>query len=82
MNTQALRRARLQERFDMAMESDRDFVLTPCIGVCHMDPQSHQCEGCLREIQEIARWGSFDDAQKRAIWLQIKLRMNPLGPTV
>lgn len=80
MNTKALRRARLQERLQMAMEPEREFVLTPCIGVCHMDTQTKWCEGCLREIEEIARWGSFDDAQKRAIWSKIQQRMDSIGP--
>jgi predicted Fe-S protein YdhL (DUF1289 family) len=64
----------------MAMEPEREFVLTPCIGVCHMDTQTKWCEGCFQGSQKCARWGSFDDAQKRAIWIQIQQRMNSLGP--
>jgi hypothetical protein len=78
MNSKAMRRERLVERLRLAMEPDREFVLTPCIGVCRMDDQTKRCEGCLREIQEIARWGSFNDSEKRAIWAQIKARMSPL----
>ncbi len=76
MNTQDLRRARLGERLRLATEPDREFVLTPCIGVCQMNAQTQWCEGCLRDIQEIARWGSFSSEEKRAIWSQIALRMD------
>ncbi len=38
-------------------------VLTPCIGVCTLDPTGH-CDGCLRTGDEIAGWMSMDDAQR------------------
>nr|WP_245539927.1 DUF1289 domain-containing protein [Rudaea cellulosilytica] len=38
-------------------------ILTPCIGVCVLDASGH-CEGCHRNIDEIARWGSLDDAER------------------
>jgi predicted Fe-S protein YdhL (DUF1289 family) len=33
-----------------------------------MDEASGWCEGCLRSIEEIRDWSSYDDATKRAIW--------------
>jgi uncharacterized protein len=38
-------------------------VLTPCIGVCTLDPVGY-CDGCLRSGDEIAGWLSMDDAQR------------------
>jgi uncharacterized protein len=38
-------------------------VLTPCIGVCTLDPDGF-CDGCLRSGDEIAGWLSMDDAQR------------------
>ena len=38
-------------------------VLTPCIGVCTLDPVGY-CDGCLRTGNEIAGWMSMSDAQR------------------
>lgn len=38
-------------------------VLTPCIGVCTLDPDGY-CDGCLRSGDEIAGWLAMDDAQR------------------
>lgn len=35
-------------------------VLTPCIGVCTLDPQGY-CDGCRRTGAEIAAWSSMAD---------------------
>jgi predicted Fe-S protein YdhL (DUF1289 family) len=43
-------------------------VPSPCISVCRMDKTSGWCEGCLRTIDEIRGWSSYDDAAKRAVW--------------
>jgi predicted Fe-S protein YdhL (DUF1289 family) len=32
------------------------------------------CEGCLRTIDEIAHWSTFDDSEKRAVLAQIPAR--------
>ncbi|ACC69356.1 DUF1289 domain-containing protein [Paraburkholderia phymatum] len=49
-------------------------VPSPCINVCRMDKATNLCEGCLRTIDEIANWSSFDDAAKRAVWDEIEAR--------
>ena len=41
-------------------------VLSPCIGICALDPQGY-CEGCLRSAGEIARWSQMSDAEREAI---------------
>ena len=38
-------------------------VLTPCIGVCTLDPAGY-CDGCLRTGNEIAGWMSMSDEQR------------------
>jgi len=43
-------------------------VPSPCIDVCKMDKATGWCEGCLRTIDEIRGWSSYDDAAKRAVW--------------
>jgi predicted Fe-S protein YdhL (DUF1289 family) len=47
---------------------------SPCINVCRMDEATGWCDGCLRTIDEIAGWSSFDDEQKRAVWQAIDAR--------
>ncbi|HEY4560650.1 MAG TPA: DUF1289 domain-containing protein [Lysobacter sp.] len=41
-------------------------VLSPCIGVCEIDAQG-LCAGCLRTLDEIARWGTMGDAERLRI---------------
>ncbi|MGQ7939848.1 DUF1289 domain-containing protein [Paraburkholderia sp. D1E] len=55
-------------------EDDEAAVPSPCISVCKMDASTGWCEGCLRTIDEIAGWSSFDDDAKRAIWDAIEER--------
>jgi uncharacterized protein len=38
-------------------------ILTPCIGVCTIDPDGY-CDGCFRSGDEIADWLSMDDTQR------------------
>jgi hypothetical protein len=42
-------------------------VPSPCVGVCRLDRVSRLCEGCLRTVQEIARWPSSDNAERLVI---------------
>ena len=49
-------------------------VPSPCISICKMDAASGWCEGCLRSIEEIARWSQMDDEEKRAVWAQLPQR--------
>ena len=55
-------------------EDDEAAVPSPCINVCRMDASTGWCEGCLRTIDEIAGWSSFDDDAKRAVWDAIEER--------
>jgi predicted Fe-S protein YdhL (DUF1289 family) len=40
---------------------------SPCIDVCRIDAATGWCCGCLRTIQEITRWTSFSEEQRRAV---------------
>ncbi|HVG03343.1 MAG TPA: DUF1289 domain-containing protein [Burkholderiaceae bacterium] len=33
-----------------------------------MDASTGWCQGCLRSIDEIARWSQMNDDEKRAVW--------------
>jgi uncharacterized protein len=41
--------------------------VSPCLGICLMDPRTRSCRGCLRTIEEIAGWYEATPAEKRAI---------------
>ncbi|BCO29615.1 hypothetical protein MIZ03_4538 [Rhodoferax lithotrophicus] len=51
---------------------------SPCMSVCQMDEASGLCRGCLRTLAEIAAWGHADEAFKRQVWSDIKVRVAPL----
>lgn len=38
-------------------------VLSPCIGICHLDDLGH-CVGCFRSGDEIARWLGMSGAER------------------
>ena len=49
-------------------------VPSPCIGVCRIDEATGWCAGCWRTLDEIAGWGTADDATRRRIWQAIEAR--------
>lgn len=42
-------------------------TLSPCIKTCQIDQASGLCIGCLRTLDEIARWGGMSDSERQAI---------------
>jgi uncharacterized protein len=46
---------------------DEPSPASPCVGICLLDPQTRQCRGCLRTVEEIARWYEAGVAEKRAL---------------
>ena len=47
---------------------------SPCLGICIMDPRTRQCRGCLRTVEEIARWYEATPAEKRALLTVLEAR--------
>jgi len=64
--------ARLQRARD---QNDPQTMASPCVSVCRMDAASGLCVGCLRTLDEIARWGNADISYKRAVWANIETRL-------
>lgn len=52
-------------------------VASPCTGVCRIHPASGWCEGCRRNIDEIARWSAMSDEQRRQVWALLPTRSVP-----
>jgi hypothetical protein len=49
-------------------------VASPCVSVCRMNAGTGLCEGCLRTIDEIAGWSSFDDGTRLSVLQAIEAR--------
>jgi predicted Fe-S protein YdhL (DUF1289 family) len=47
-------------------EATGPMPMSPCLGICLMDPRTRTCRGCLRTIEEIAGWYDATPAEKRA----------------
>jgi predicted Fe-S protein YdhL (DUF1289 family) len=48
--------------------------ISPCTGVCIIDPASGFCHGCARTIPEIAGWLEFSAEEKRCVLAAIAKR--------
>lgn len=46
-------------------------VPSPCVNICRMDEARGLCVGCLRTLDEIARWSTMHDDDKRAVWARL-----------
>ncbi len=50
---------------------------SPCVKICSIDPATKRCTGCLRTLDEIARWSSMTDAQRKRIMAELPSRKAP-----
>ncbi len=53
-------------------------VPSPCVSVCRMNASSGLCEGCARTLDEIARWSTMAEGDRRAVWARIEQRAHAL----
>jgi predicted Fe-S protein YdhL (DUF1289 family) len=56
-------------------------IESPCVKVCVIDPATKRCTGCLRSLQEIARWSSLTSAERRRIMAELPGRKPRPGTT-
>ena len=49
-------------------------IPSPCLSVCRIQADTGLCEGCFRNLSEIAAWSQADEADKRRIWRVIGQR--------
>lgn len=54
--------------------NDEPSPVSPCLGICLMDPTTRTCRGCLRTLDEIAGWYGASPAEKRAIVARLAAR--------
>tara|TARA_B100000575_G_scaffold267024_1_gene244773 strand:+ start:270 stop:461 length:192 start_codon:yes stop_codon:yes gene_type:complete len=48
--------------------------ISPCVGVCSIDPKRKLCVGCLRSTDEIAIWPQIDNKKALEIMREVKKR--------
>jgi predicted Fe-S protein YdhL (DUF1289 family) len=48
--------------------------VSPCLGICLMDPKTRVCRGCLRTIAEIRDWYAASAGEKRTILKRLAVR--------
>ena len=51
-----------------------DPLPSPCVGICRIDEAAARCEGCLRTLEEIARWGALGTEEKRDLLAALRER--------
>ncbi len=42
-------------------------MISPCVRLCTLDPDTSLCVGCGRTLAEIGRWGRYSDNERRTI---------------
>jgi predicted Fe-S protein YdhL (DUF1289 family) len=65
---------RLLDRAQQVLASDSVHVPSPCVSVCVVNPHTGLCEGCLRNLDEVAGWGQMPSVQQREVWQRIQAR--------
>jgi len=65
---------RLKDRAQQVLASDSVHVPSPCVSVCVVNPNTGLCEGCLRNLEEVAGWGQMPNGQQKEIWQRIQAR--------
>jgi uncharacterized protein len=53
--------------------------ISPCVGICLMDPATRLCRGCLRRVEEISAWYEASIGEKHDILARIAERKEEAG---
>ena len=56
-----------------AEEALAQYPDSPCVGICRLGDDGH-CEGCLRTLDEIARWGEMAADERLAVFRSLEER--------
>lgn len=49
-------------------------ISSPCVKLCQLDPATRLCQGCSRSLDEIGRWSSLSENERRAIMAELPVR--------
>lgn len=61
------------------MNTDEFELVSPCIGVCYLDPATQLCRGCCRTVDEIAAWSAFTPEERREVLKELRERQRAAG---
>jgi predicted Fe-S protein YdhL (DUF1289 family) len=53
-------------------------MISPCVKLCAIDPDSGLCAGCGRTLAEIGNWTRYSDGERRAIMDTLGTRLAKL----
>jgi hypothetical protein len=56
------------------MSTPPEYVPSPCVQVCTLDPLTGLCVGCHRTVQEVADWLEMTAEEKRAVLERVAQR--------
>jgi hypothetical protein len=56
------------------MSTPPEYVPSPCVQVCTLDPLTGLCVGCYRTVQEVADWLEMTAEEKRAVLERVAQR--------
>jgi hypothetical protein len=56
------------------MSTPPEYVPSPCVQVCTLDPLTGLCVGCYRTVQEVADWLEMSAEEKRAVLERVAQR--------
>ncbi|BCP53287.1 hypothetical protein K32_19040 [Kaistia sp. 32K] len=53
-------------------------MITPCISICVLDPETERCEGCGRTLDEISNWSRMTEDERRSVMNALPARLEEL----
>ncbi len=56
----------------------RDGIESPCVSICMIHPDAGLCAGCLRTVDEIARWTAMEPEERSRIMAELPDRAGRL----
>ena len=57
----------------------RDEIESPCVKICVIHPAARLCTGCLRSIDEIARWSAMSPEERGRVMAELPARRGQLS---
>jgi predicted Fe-S protein YdhL (DUF1289 family) len=57
-----------------SFENQDGEVSSPCDGDCVIDSKTGYCNGCMRTLEELERWGLMSPAEKRDLLVILEAR--------
>ena len=58
-----------------------DKPVTPCIGICKLDPTGTHCEGCWRTVSDLHNYHRHQDDIRKVVTEQFDLAGSPDYPS-